>query len=69
MGCLKKRGRTGFPRYPAGLFYWRKDYKSIAYVTGKHISSAKPPSRSRFFGVPYGMWASGLLCVQDYYLG
>ncbi len=47
-------------RCPAGLVYWGKGYKSMAYVTGDHAPSPKPPSHchfSRFLGVGLGLVA------------
>ena len=48
----KITGFAGFSRYPAGLVYWGKGYKSMAYVTGDHTPSPKPPSRLGFSRCP-----------------
>ena len=45
----RKTSYAGFSRYPAGLVYLGKGYKSTAYVTDDHIPSPIP---LRFFEVP-----------------
>ena len=41
----RKTSFASFSRYPAGLVYWGKGYKSMAYVTADDVPSPKPPSR------------------------
>ena len=41
----RKASEAGFSRYPAGLVYWGKGYKSTAYDTADNAPSPKPPSR------------------------